>query len=152
MPATWVNGGTQDNAVLVSLPSISTVGGLLTANPSRHPLMLNDLLNVYAATVWSIMPGWASSVWCRPRHTMQSYGSSLKTATSRPRINSASPCRSSSKATPPVGLCGLFRKIALGLRSSSRNRRTSPRSGRKLRAALRVDRQIRAPRRAMFAG
>ena len=28
-----------------------------TENPSRHPLMMSDLLNVYAATPWSSMPG-----------------------------------------------------------------------------------------------
>ena len=45
---------------------------------------------------------------------MRSYGSSLNIATSLPRTRSASPFRSSSVATPPVGLCGLFRKIARG--------------------------------------
>ncbi len=46
VPAICVNGGTQDNALLVSLPKTSMISGLLTANPRRHPLMLNDLLNV----------------------------------------------------------------------------------------------------------
>ena len=46
MPASWVNGGTHDSAVLVSVPSTSIAAGLLTANPSRQPLILNDLLNV----------------------------------------------------------------------------------------------------------
>ena len=35
----------------------SAVVGDDTANPSRHPLMLWDLLKVYAATPWSSMPG-----------------------------------------------------------------------------------------------
>ena len=45
-PAICVNGGTHDSALLVSLPNTSMIAGLLTANPSRQPLMLNDLLNV----------------------------------------------------------------------------------------------------------
>ena len=46
MPACCVNGGTHDSDVLVSVPSTSIVAGALTANPNRHPLMLNDLLKV----------------------------------------------------------------------------------------------------------
>ena len=93
--------------------------------------MLYDLLKVYAATVCSSMPGCASGVSCRPRQTMWQYGSSLNTATSRPRTNSARPRMSSRVATPPVGLCGELRKIALARGSSRRKRATSWRSGRK---------------------
>ena len=46
MPAICVNGGTHESALLVSFPNMSMISGLLTAKPSRHPLMLNDLLNV----------------------------------------------------------------------------------------------------------
>ena len=52
---------------------------------------------------------------------MWQYGSSLNTATFRPRTTSAIAARSSSVATPPVGLCGEFRKIAFGAGSSARN-------------------------------
>ena len=45
-PAICVNGGTHESALFVSLPNTSTISGLLTANPSRQPLMLNDLLKV----------------------------------------------------------------------------------------------------------
>ena len=62
---------------------------------------------------------------------MWQYGSSLNTATSRPRTTSAMRCRSSSVATPPVGLCGEFKKIARGDGSSSRNRSMSATVGRK---------------------
>ena len=41
-----MNGGTHDSALFVSLPNTSMISGLLTANPRRQPLMLNDLLNV----------------------------------------------------------------------------------------------------------
>ncbi len=39
--------------------------------------MLYDLLNVYAATVQSSMPGCVNGVSCRPCQTMWQYGSSL---------------------------------------------------------------------------
>ena len=74
--------------------------------------MLYDLENVYAATHWSIMPGSARMLWCRPSQTMWQYGSSLNTAMFVPRTRSAIAFRSSSVATPPVGLCGELRKIA----------------------------------------
>ena len=56
---------------------------------------------------------------------MWQYGSSLNTATSRPRTTSAMRCKSSCVVTPPVGLCGEFKKIARGDGSSSRNRSMS---------------------------
>ena len=83
---------------------------------------------------------------------MRSYGSSLKTATSLPRTSSASPFRSSNVATPPVGLCGLFRKIARGDLSLARNRRTSSRFGRKSFDAFSSDSTTRALRRNTFGG
>ena len=43
--------------MLIIVPIESAVVGDDTAKPSRHPLMLYDLLNVYAAIPWSSMPG-----------------------------------------------------------------------------------------------
>ena len=76
--------------------------------------MLYDLLNVYAPTHWSSIPGNANGLRCSPSQTMWQYGSSLNTATSRPRTRSAIAVRSAAVATPPVGLCGVLRKIAFG--------------------------------------
>ncbi len=58
--------------------------------------------------------------------------------------------RSSSVATPPVGLCGEFRKIARGDGSSRRNRSTSATSGRNSFDWRSGARTARAPRRSMF--
>ncbi len=76
------------------------------------------------------MPGWARIEACFPFQTMWQYGSSLKTATFLPRTALAIRARSSSVATPPVGLWGELRKIALGDLSSARNRSTAATSGR----------------------
>ena len=54
---------------------------------------------------------------------MWQYGSSEKTIRSVPRTTSAIAARSSRVATPPVGLCGEFRKIARGFGSVARNSR-----------------------------
>jgi hypothetical protein len=112
--------------------------------------MLYDLLKVYAATHCSNMLGSARMVWCRPDQTMWQYGSSLNRATSRPRIRSARPRRSSAVATPPVGLWGEFRKIALGCFADFRKRSTAFRSGRNSVSARRGAYTGNAPRRAMF--
>ena len=112
--------------------------------------MLYDLLKVYAATVCSSIPGCASGVSCRPSQTMWQYGSSLKTATSRPRTSSARPRMSSAVATPPVGLCGELRKIARARGVSFRNRFTSSRSGRNWFACRSGLNTARAPRRSML--
>ena len=52
---------------------------------------------------------------------MWQYGSSEKTISSVPRTTSAIAARSSRVATPPVGLCGEFRRIARGCGSVARN-------------------------------
>ncbi len=64
------NGGLHEAVVLISLPIASTTSGCATANPIRQPLMLYDLLKVYAATAWSSIPGWDRSDSCRPSQTM----------------------------------------------------------------------------------
>src|SRR5207248_10190111 len=102
-PASCTNGGTHDRSVLIILPIRSHSFGEVTANPSRQPLMLYDLLNVYAATHRSVIPGSASRLWCDPSHTMWQYGSSQNTATPVPRTRAAIPSRSALVATPPAG-------------------------------------------------
>ena len=51
--------------MLISLPIASTTSGAATANPIRQPLMLYDLLKVYAATRCSSIPGSARIDACR---------------------------------------------------------------------------------------
>ena len=82
------------------------------------------------------MPGWLRIEWWLPRQTMWQYGSSLNTATSRPRTTSAIRFKSSFVVTPPVGLCGEFKKIARGDGSSFRKRSMSATVGRKPFACL----------------
>src|SRR5258708_36461550 len=105
MPAAWTNGGTHEIDVLVILPTASIVALLPIAYPSRQPLMLYDLLNVYAARHCSMAPGSPRIVRCLPVQTMWQYGSSLNNAIGLPRIMAAIDLRSSAVATPPVGLC-----------------------------------------------
>ena len=57
LPAICTKGGVHESVVLIIVAIESVVLGDDTAKPSRHPLMLYDLLNVYAATAWSIIPG-----------------------------------------------------------------------------------------------
>ena len=82
--AAWTNGGLHEAVVLISLPIASTTSGAPTANPTRQPLMLYDLLKVYAATAWSSIPGSARIDSCRPRQTMWQYGSSREDHQVRP--------------------------------------------------------------------
>ena len=58
MPASCTIGGVHDSVVLIILPMASATSADATAKPSRQPLMLYDLLNVYAPTHCSSMPGW----------------------------------------------------------------------------------------------
>ena len=56
-PAICTSGGVQESVVLIIVAIESVMLGEDTANPRRHPLMLYDLLNVYAATAWSSISG-----------------------------------------------------------------------------------------------
>ena len=148
--AHWTSGGLHEAEVLISLPIASTTSGCATAKPIRQPLMLYDLLKVYAATAWSSIPGCARIDSCRPPQTMWQYGSSEKTTRSVPRTTSAIAARSSRVATPPVGLWGEFRKTPRGLGSVSRKRLTSSARGRNPCSAASGARTARAPRRWRF--
>ena len=66
------------------------------------------------------------------------------------RTASAIRFRSSRVATPPVGLCGEFKKIARGDASSDRNASMAAMLGRKPSACLSGVSTARAPRRSMF--
>ena len=96
----------------------------------------------------SSIPGSARIEACRPLQTMWQYGSSEKTISSVPRTIAAIAARSSRVATPPVGLCGEFRRIARGLGSVARNFRTSSADGRNSFSTLSGTSTARAPRRS----
>ena len=57
VPASCTIGGVHDSVVLIILPIVSATSTDATAKPRRQPLMLYDLLNVYAPTHCSSMPG-----------------------------------------------------------------------------------------------